>query len=239
MHLILVRHGRTHYNAQRRFQGHAQIPLDPNGRKQAQLSAQIILNLVGTASSPKRHCREFRCSDLLRAAQSAEAIYQTLRQAHPVGTFSPWPQEITWDPNLREIACGELEHYTAAEYQSKFPGKLEQYLKEYDENPRHAKYPGPGSESRQDLMNRIRIVFDDLTSKRFPSSSLPDCVVWCTHGGTIDGILEHLEIALPGKKLVGNSDVLLLEESDLKKYALVKHFNVGQSVAARIVPDFC
>jgi len=65
MELICVRHGRTAWNALRRFQGQTDIPLDDEGLAQAQALAA--------------HLRDERfdlalASDLTRARTTAEAI---------------------------------------------------------------------------------------------------------------------------------------------------------------------
>jgi len=63
--LICVRHGRTAWNADKRFQGHTDIPLDDEGRAQATaLGALLRDERIDVAVS----------SDLLRAAETARIV---------------------------------------------------------------------------------------------------------------------------------------------------------------------
>ena len=63
--IIFWRHGRTEWNAERRFQGQTDVPLDDLGRKQAAHAAQLLSGLEpdGIVSS-----------DLSRARETAEAL---------------------------------------------------------------------------------------------------------------------------------------------------------------------
>ena len=60
--LVLLRHGQTAWNAEKRAQGHADIPLDAVGRRQAEKVAPLI-----AAYSPSL----LVSSDLARARQTA------------------------------------------------------------------------------------------------------------------------------------------------------------------------
>ena len=67
--LVLARHGQTSYNAERRFQGWRDIPLDDIGRVQAQALAQALRG---------RSFARLLASDLVRARETAEAISQAV-----------------------------------------------------------------------------------------------------------------------------------------------------------------
>lgn len=92
--LILLRHGRTEWNATARFQGQADIPLDELGREQARLAGEAL----ATTSID-----EFWSSDLSRAHDTARAV------AEPRG------MTVRADPAFREIHVGSWEGLTAAE----------------------------------------------------------------------------------------------------------------------------
>ena len=115
MELICVRHGRTAWNALRRFQGQSDIPLDDEGLAQAQALAI--------------HLRDERfdlalASDLIRARATAETILgersialeltPELREMH----FGLW-EGLTWDqivvrwPELNVAGEKAPMHYTA------------------------------------------------------------------------------------------------------------------------------
>lgn len=86
--LVLLRHGRTAWNATGRFQGQADPPLDVVGRRQAFLAAMALVPMqpVGVVTS-----------DLRRARQTAEAV----------GAVCAAP--VRSEPALREVALGGWE----------------------------------------------------------------------------------------------------------------------------------
>jgi broad specificity phosphatase PhoE len=91
VHLICVRHGRTAWNADRRFQGHTDIPLDDEGRAQARgLAALLRDEPIALAVS----------SDLARAAETARIV---------LGDRSI-PLQL--DPDWREMRFGDWEGLT-------------------------------------------------------------------------------------------------------------------------------
>lgn len=91
MQLICVRHGRTAWNARRRFQGHSDIPLDDEGRAQAQaLGALLRGERIDAAVS----------SDLLRAAETARIV------------LGERDLPLAIDPDWREMRFGDWEGLT-------------------------------------------------------------------------------------------------------------------------------
>ena len=65
MRLILIRHGRTEWNAEARVQGRTDIPLDAVGRAQAQSIAKRLSSI---------QLKAIYTSPLLRAAETAQEI---------------------------------------------------------------------------------------------------------------------------------------------------------------------
>jgi glucosyl-3-phosphoglycerate phosphatase len=101
--VLLLRHGRTAYNAEARFQGQMDIPLDEVGIGQAKRVADTLaLELAG---APVR----ILTSDLSRAAQTAEAV------AARLGV------EATPEPRLREIHAGAWEGLLRSEIVARDP----------------------------------------------------------------------------------------------------------------------
>ncbi|HEV2641146.1 MAG TPA: histidine phosphatase family protein [Candidatus Elarobacter sp.] len=91
MQLICVRHGRTAWNADNRFQGHTDVPLDDEGRAQASALAAILRNeRIDAAVS----------SDLSRAAETARIV------------LGPRDVALRLDADWREMQLGDWEGLT-------------------------------------------------------------------------------------------------------------------------------
>ncbi|MDQ6943790.1 MAG: histidine phosphatase family protein [Candidatus Eremiobacteraeota bacterium] len=91
MQLICVRHGRTAWNADKRFQGHTDIPLDDEGRAQATALAALLRNeRIDAAVS----------SDLARAAETARIV------------LGPRDVPLRLNPDWREMQFGAWEGLT-------------------------------------------------------------------------------------------------------------------------------
>lgn len=98
--LLLVRHGRTSWNAQGRAQGHADVPLDETGLAQAERLADVLA---------KRAVDRLWSSDLSRASQTAAVI------------SARTGLDVVFDPRLREFDVGERQGLTLTEFTSRFP----------------------------------------------------------------------------------------------------------------------
>lgn len=98
--IILIRHGETAWNAERRLQGHLDIPLNDEGERQAALLAGALardaIDLIVS-------------SDLSRARQTAQAV-AGLRG-----------MQVQQDPLLRERAYGGFEGLLYSEIEARFP----------------------------------------------------------------------------------------------------------------------
>jgi len=89
--IAIWRHGRTAWNAEQRFQGQTDIPLDDTGVAQARRAAAMLASLPPSA---------IICSDLMRTQQTAEPLVE-LTGIEPV-----------LDPGLRETFAGEWQGKT-------------------------------------------------------------------------------------------------------------------------------
>jgi probable phosphoglycerate mutase len=98
--VLLLRHGRTEWNASGRFQGQLDSPLDVIGRAQAKAAAIPVASMAPDA---------IVTSDLSRAADTAAAV------AAEAGV------EPTVDERLREIFLGSWQGLTRAEAREQFP----------------------------------------------------------------------------------------------------------------------
>jgi broad specificity phosphatase PhoE len=105
--ILLVRHGETDWNLSRRLQGHADLPLNETGRKQARALADELAEVELDA---------VYSSDLSRAFETARIV------AEPRGL------EVTALEELRERHFGSWEGLTDDEIQSRFPEVAEGVL---------------------------------------------------------------------------------------------------------------
>lgn len=98
--IVLIRHGETAWNAERRLQGHIDIALNAEGLRQAQALAGALADQRFDA---------IVSSDLQRAHQTAQALARV--QAMPVHS----------DAALRERCFGGFEGLLYAEIEQRFP----------------------------------------------------------------------------------------------------------------------
>ncbi|MGD0560692.1 MAG: histidine phosphatase family protein [Streptosporangiaceae bacterium] len=100
MRLVLLRHGQTIWNAEHRFQGQSDIPLDETGEAQAERSARLL-----AALSPDL----IVSSDLVRAMSTAA----------PLAALTGLT--VTLDKGLRERFGGAWEGLTDTEIDERYP----------------------------------------------------------------------------------------------------------------------
>jgi len=105
--LVLVRHGRTAWNEQGLYQGHADIPLDPVGEQQA---AELVPSLAPLGPDL------IATSDLSRARQTGAPL------AAAVG-LTP-----VVDPRLREVDVGRWEGLTREQAATAYPEEFRRWM---------------------------------------------------------------------------------------------------------------
>lgn len=98
--IVLIRHGETAWNAERRLQGHIDIALNPEGLRQA--------GALGAALAGE-HFDAIIASDLQRASQTA----------HALAVLKGMP--VLHDPALRERCFGGFEGLLYAEIEQRYP----------------------------------------------------------------------------------------------------------------------
>jgi broad specificity phosphatase PhoE len=126
--LLLVRHGETDWNRQGRFQGQIDIPLNSNGRAQADAASQALA---------KVHLDRAYTSAMARPRQTAEAILK----AHP-------GVPLTSTRGLVEIGHGLWEGRLEAEIAEGWP----QLLDDWKQAPQTVQMPE--GETIQDVWER-------------------------------------------------------------------------------------
>jgi broad specificity phosphatase PhoE len=105
--ILFARHGETDWNRERRFQGHADPPLNDRGREQA---AELAGLLAGDG------IRAVYSSPLRRALETAEIVADRLEL--PVVSVEA----------LREINVGEWQALTREEVQARYPEAFARWL---------------------------------------------------------------------------------------------------------------
>lgn len=136
--LLLVRHGRSEMNAQRRIQGWLDSPLDAVGRSQAEAVAQRL-----GLEAPET----LYTSTLRRARETAEIIAAALGDVPLVD-----------DERLRERNVGHIAGMTGEEVEVQFPGLLKRWHENRMVTP-------PGGEQPRDFWERVVAAFDDITAR--------------------------------------------------------------------------
>ena len=101
--ILLIRHGETAWNAERRLQGHIDIALNAEGERQAEALAGALAG---------ERIDAVIASDLQRAGQTAQAV----ARRHGLA--------VTADPQLRERCYGGFEGLLYAEIEARYPGEF-------------------------------------------------------------------------------------------------------------------
>lgn len=137
--VILVRHGETVYNAQKRVQGFLDIALNENGIKQAKLLAKSLKNYPIDV---------FIASPLSRAYVTTE----TVAKLHNM--------KIAYtDDRLKEINFGDFAGLNPDEQMEKFPKETQQFYS----TPWLVTFPN--GENFRDLQYRARAALEDAVAK--------------------------------------------------------------------------
>jgi len=159
---LLIRHGESMWNGERRIQGNQDPPLSPRGRRQAELLARRLrLDL--------RRAAAIYASPLRRAAETAEAV----RAATGLPVFP--------DPDLREMCLGKWEGMTVSEIQAAFPGTYEEWLAD------PLAHPAPGGEHLEAFARRVTAAFERIRAAQ-PGRD----AILVSHGGPIKALLCYV-----------------------------------------------
>lgn len=158
--IFLIRHGETAWNAERRLQGHLDIPLNEEGERQA---AALARALAGETVDM------IVSSDLSRAASTARAVAEL--QGLPVHT----------DASLRERCFGAFEGLLYDELESHFP---EAYAQWRVRDP-HARYPD-GERRAETFAEFAQRAVDAVT--RIAEMHRGKRIVIVSHGGVLDAV---------------------------------------------------
>jgi probable phosphoglycerate mutase len=137
--ILLLRHGETFWNRERRIQGRAESPLTPLGERQAAAMASLVADLIAREPGPFR----LVASPIGRARQTADAVARATRL----------PVEL--DDRLVEIGCGEWEGLLHDEVRSRH---AEHYARNWI-------FGAPGGETFDDVITRARAWLADQVAE--------------------------------------------------------------------------
>ncbi|MBN2579065.1 MAG: histidine phosphatase family protein [Pirellulales bacterium] len=140
MHLYLIRHGESVYNAEGRIQGHSDVPLSELGRRQGRAVAEAL------AAQP---VEALHASPLRRAYQMAEIL--AARLGLPIRT----------DDRLKEINVGIFQGQLRRELDQTYPVELAHWTSE------DLDYALPGGETRRQLIVRGRAAIEEIVGEKF------------------------------------------------------------------------
>lgn len=165
---FLFRHGETDWNAEGRFQGHLDIPLNVTGREQAR---ELGLKLRGM------NLEVIVSSDLSRALETARIVAEVLRLD---------PAKIHQDPGIREAHLGDAQGLTLDEIREKLGHDLLSRWRSNQVSDADISYPG--GETGTQVLERVttslqRIVDQNPHWKR---------VGIATHGGVIRRFVHRI-----------------------------------------------
>lgn len=136
--LIIVRHGQTLWNLERKYQGHSDIALSETGLKQAEAVAGRL------------------------AAEQIDAVYASdLSRAYKTAEYIAAKHHVTVQtlPALREIKFGEWEGLTYEQIAAKWPGLLGKLWTTPDE------LQIPGGESFHQLKARAYTAVEKIVAQ--------------------------------------------------------------------------
>jgi probable phosphoglycerate mutase len=166
----LFRHGETDWNAEGRFQGHVDIPLNDKGRGQAQgLVPQLApFGLQAILSS-----------DLSRAHETARIIASGLSVA---GSSVP----VYTDEGLREAFLGQAQGMTYEEIIARFGADV--VSRWGSGKPTDADVAYPGGETATQVLARVFGALEGF----FEREPAYDHIGISSHGGVIRRIMQRL-----------------------------------------------
>jgi len=173
--IYLVRHGRTEFNAEGRYQGHCDSALTPLGREQAAANGALLKTLIGDPAGWR-----FETSPLGRAMDTANIIAQA------AGLAAPIP-----DPRLREISMGSWDGLTEEEISHLAPDAVRGATR-YD-----IFFRAPDGEGLEALTSRLQSWLDEALSDGRPRIAVSHGVSGRVLRGLYAGLDHEVMLKLP------------------------------------------
>ena len=193
--IYYIRHGETAWNAEGRFQGSRDIPLNDLGRAQAVASGDILKGLLAR-DGHEASSLPFVASPLGRARLTMELMRERMHLP---------PNDYAIDERLREIGYGQWEGLTLPEMQ------LHDAATFASRNVDKWSTAAPSGETYASVTLRVREWFDSLTAD----------TVTVAHGGTMRALMVALGVAPPLEAVdtpIGQGVVYVFRDGGMKKY---------------------
>jgi broad specificity phosphatase PhoE len=194
--IYYIRHGETAWNAEGRFQGSQDIPLNDLGRTQAVVAGSILADLIARDGHALSSL-PFVASPLSRARLTMELVRETLKLP---------PDGYALDDRLREIGYGQWEGLTLPEME------LHDAATFASRNVDKWGIAAPSGESYASVTLRMREWFDSLSAD----------TVAVAHGGTMRALMVAQGIATPLEAAdtpIGQGVVYVFSDGRMQKYA--------------------
>ena len=196
--LILIRHGVTAWNLEKRFQGQIDTPLTDLGHEQAEKTADAL-------SGEPVSC--IYTSDLVRAQQTAMPIADNLGLP------------LLAEPSLRERNFGAFEGKTHAEIQANYPVDFAKWQAR-DLNYR---FGGTG-ETLAGFAKRVELSINSIVKRSLgQTSGALKAIVIVTHGGVLN-VLYSVAMKEPLDLLKSEADRPAIENASINRIG----WNAGQ-----------
>jgi broad specificity phosphatase PhoE len=210
MHILLVRHGETEWNVQRRIQGWTNSPLTPRGIEQVHLLGQRLL---------RTRIAEVHVSESQRTRETATAAMG--------GRDLPFYPT----PELKETSWGDWEGKTAAEISAREPELWQKFVQRGHEDPTadQADWESmtlvPGGETIQHASNRVNAYVSEVVNNYLDTDA---CVLVVGHGGSLRFVVTALLKMRPSSAKLFHLD-----------NASLTHFSVSRSRAVMKALNDC
>lgn len=163
--IYFLRHGQTAWNAEKRFQGRKDIPLNDMGRQQADANGRFLVELLDRYEISPQSCR-WLASPMLRARETAGRVRAAFDKELP---------DLEFDERLVEISYGEFEGQLQADL------TMEQ-MPPHGQRDENFWYSRPqNGESFDDVTERVRAVLHEIDRP----------TIMVAHGG-IARVMRHM-----------------------------------------------
>lgn len=169
--LYYIRHGETAWNAEGRFQGRKDIPLNEKGRAQASAAGAILLDLMGLNAHVPADLH-YVSSPLGRARVTMDLLRTSLGLPE---------QGYALDERIREISWGNWEGLTSSEMEAHDAVTFAARAKD------RWGVTAPGGETYTELTERVSAWLGELTTD----------TVAVGHGGTMRALMVATGVAKP------------------------------------------